>query len=141
MSATYILSNNASNYQKFIIPQADIIAGSYFLTTNLAANEFWLLTFATLRLINSTTPYTGFSRILLRQSGGSNQGIVQTSFLPIPGTIESDYILTFGYNISTGPTIFGAYSSGPRYGIEFDGLYISGDGDFELNFYYQQIFV
>jgi hypothetical protein len=141
MSATYILSNNASNYQNFIIPQADIITGNYFLNTNLAANEFWILTFATLRLINSTTPYTGFTDISLRQSGGSYQGIIETSILPNAGTIESNYILTFAYNVTTGPTLFGAYSSGPRYAIRFNGLYISGDGDFELNFYYQQIFV
>ncbi len=141
MSATYIINNNPDNYQKFIIPQADIIIGSYFLTQNLAANEFWFVTFATLRLINSTLPYTGFTSIELRQTGGANQGIIDTSGFTIPGTIQSNYIYTFAYNTQILPTKFGAETAGPRYVINFSGGPVSGNGDFELNFYYKQYFI
>jgi hypothetical protein len=141
MSATYIINNNPDNYQKFIIPQADIISGSYFLTQNLAANEFWILTFATLQLINSTLPYTGFTFIELRQTGGTNQGIIDTSGLSIPGSIQSNFIYTFAYNTQVLPTKFGAETFGPRYVLSLNGGYVSGNGDFELNFYYKQYFI
>jgi hypothetical protein len=136
----YLINNNPlGNYQKFIVPQADIITGSYFLTQDLSNNKFWFLTFASFRLINSTAPYVGFSHINLRQSGGINQGVIETSIFSTPGAIETDKYYTFAYNQQHSPNKLGSYSEGPRYLIEFDGSYISGNGDIELNFYYNEI--
>ena len=136
----YLINNNPlSNYQKFIIPQADIIAGSYFLTTDLSTNKFWFCTFATFRLINSTLPYTGFQEISLRQTGGNFQGYLDLNSLPTPNTIETDYFYTFAYNTQAPPVEFGNYTTGPRYIFDLNGTYIAGNGDIELHFYYNEI--
>jgi hypothetical protein len=136
----YLINPNPlANYQKFIISQADIISGSTFLTTDLSTNKFWFVTFATFRLINSTTPYTGFQNIYLRQTGGNSQGYLDLNSIAIPNTIESNYFYTFAYNTQSTPTQFGNYTLGPRYIFELDGTYITGNGDIELHFYYNEI--
>jgi hypothetical protein len=136
----YLINPNPlANYQKFIISQADIIAGSTFLTTNLSTNKFWFLTFATFRLINSTTPYTGFTEISLSQTGGNKQGFLDLNSVATPNTIESDIFYTFAYNTQSPPTKFGNYTLGPRYIFALNGAYIAGDGDIELHFYYNEI--
>ena len=139
MSATYIINNNLNNYQKFIIPEVDIIAGGYFLTESLSTNKFWFCTFASFRLINSTIPYTGFQEISIRQTGGNQQGYLDLNSLAIPNTIETDYFYMFAYNTQPTPVEFGNYTSGPRYIFELNGTYIAGNGDIELHFYYNEI--
>jgi hypothetical protein len=136
----YLINPNPlANYKKFIIPQADIIAGSTFLTTDLGANKFWFLTFATFRLINSTVNYQGFTHIVLQQTGGNRQGFIETIQMNTPGEIEPNFFYTFAYNVQHTPNRFGAYTSGPRYQIGFDGTYTAGNGDIELHFYYNEI--
>jgi hypothetical protein len=140
----YLINPNPlANYKKVIIPESDlqsiVIGGSYFITTNLGTNKFWFVTFAAFRLINSTVNYDGFSHITLKQTGGNSQGVLETSSNPTPGEIEPDIFYTFAYNQQHSPNKLGAYSLGPRYAINFDGTYISGNGDLELHFYYNEI--
>ena len=140
----YLINPNPlANYKKVIIPESDlqsiVIGSSYFITTNLGTNKFWFVTFAAFRLINSTVNYDGFAHITLGQSGGNSQGVLETSSNPTPGEIEPDIFYTFAYNQQHSPNKLGAYSRGPRYQISFDGTYISGNGDLELHFYYNEI--
>jgi len=134
-----INSNPLGNYRKFIIPQSDIIAGSSFLTQDLSNNKFWFLTFASFRLINSTVNYDGFSHIILRQTGGNSQGVIETSAMNTPGEIEPDIFYTFAYNQQHSPNKLGAYTAGPRYLLDLQGSYTAGNGDIELHFYYNEI--
>jgi hypothetical protein len=140
----YLINPNPlGNYQKVIIPESDLqsifLFGEYFITQNLGSNKFWFVTFAAFRLINSTVNYDGFSHITLRQSGGNSQGILETSANPTPGEIEPNYFYTFAYNQQHSPNKLGAYTSGPRYAVGFNGSYIAGNGDLELHFYYTEI--
>lgn len=138
-----INSNPLGNYKKVIIPesflQSIVIGDSFFITQDLGSTKFWFLTFATFRLINSTVNYDGFTHIILLQSGGINQGIVETSISPIPGEIIQNSFYTFAYNEQHSPNKLGSFSQGPRYAINFNGTYASGNGDIELHFYYNEI--
>lgn len=134
--------NPLSNYRKFIVPEADIITGSSFLTQDLGSNKFWFLTFATFRLINSTVNYDGFTHIALRQTNGNNQGILETSMFPTPGELEPNYFYCFAYNQQHSPNKLGSYNtSSTRYLIDFQGTYTAGNGDLELHFYYNEIVI
>lgn len=140
----YLINPNPlSNYRKFIVPEADIITTqSYFLTQDLGLNKFWFLTFATFRLINSTINYDGFSHICLRQSGGINQGVLETSILPTSGQIEPNVFYCFAYNQQHSPNKLGSYNTpSTRYVIDFQGTYTAGNGDIELHFYYNEIVI
>jgi hypothetical protein len=142
MSATYIKNENVSNFQKFIIPFADILTGSYFLNSTIPSGQYWFCTFAAFRLINSPSGVLrGFDKFSLRQTGGTNQTIYDNSISSNPGSLVIDEFYTFSYNIQLGPTLYGCYTNGPRYIFEISGAYISGDGDIELYFYYNTISV
>ena len=140
----YLINPNPlANYKKVIIPESDLqsIVGNaaYFITQNLGSNKFWFVTFAAFRLINSTVNYDGFSHITLEQTGGNSQGVLETSANPTPGEIEPNLFYTFAYNQQHSPNKLGAFTSGPRYAVIFDGTYIAGNGDIELHFYYNEI--
>lgn len=140
----FINSNPLSNYKKIIIPESflqNAITGSqYFFTEDLGANKFWFVTFCAFRLINSTVDYDGFSHIELYQTSAISQGIIETAISqPTAGVIMSDRFYTFAYNQQHTPNKLGAYTSGPRYGMEFEGGYVSGNGDIEVHFYYNEI--
>lgn len=140
----YLINPNPlGNYQKVIIPESFlqniVLADSYFINTNLGSDKFWFLTFATFRLINSTVNYDGFSHITLGQSGGLNQGVLETSIAAIPGELDSISFYTFSYNQQHSPNKLGCFTRGPRYQIGFTGTYVSGNGDIELHFYYNEI--
>lgn len=137
----YLINPNPlGNYRKFIIPEADILAGSSILTQDLGTTTLWFLTFATFRLINSTVNYQGFSHIVLRQSGGNNQGVSETSTYPTAGEIQPNFFYLFAYNQQHSPNKLGSYN-GPstRYIIDFNTVPTAGNGDIELHFYYNEI--
>lgn len=138
-----ITSNPLSNFLKIIIPESFLqnvnLNDAYFINSNLPTNQFWFLTFASFRLINSTIPYDGFSHIGLAQSGGNSQGILETSQNPSPGIIDSDLFYCFAYNQQHSPNKLGSFTTGPRYAFTVEGTYISGNGDIELSFYYNII--
>lgn len=135
-----INSNPLANYKRFIIPEADILAGSSFLTQDLGTNKFWFLTFATFRLINSTVNYKGFNHITLRQTGGNDQGVSETSEYPTAGEIEPNYFYCFAYMQQHSPNKLGSYNfASTRYLMDFQGTYTGGNGDIELHFYYNEI--
>ena len=139
----YLINPNPlGNYQKFIVPEADIITGTYFLINPIPANSFYFLTFATFRLINSTINYQGYSHISLRQTGGSAQGVSETSIYPTPGEIEPNVFYNFAYMQQHSPNKLGSFNTAnavTKYEIYFDGTYIDGNGDIELHFYYNEI--
>jgi hypothetical protein len=137
----YLINPNPlSNYKQFVIPFADILIGNYELNSSLAANEYWLCTFASFRLINSTSGVLrGFNDITLGQSGGNTQKIFEMQASDLPGGLTTNSIYTFADSVQLGPTLFGCNSSGPRYLILFNGTYISGDGDIVLDFYYNKV--
>lgn len=140
----YLINNNPlSNYQKVIIPESFLqsisLGDAFFINTDLGTNQFWFLTFAAFRLVNSTINYNGFSHISLAQSGGNNQGILETAQNPSPGIIEPDLFYCFAYNTQHSPSRLGSFTTGPRYAFGVDGSYVSGNGDIELHLYYNII--
>jgi hypothetical protein len=137
----YLIESNAlSNYKQFIIPFADILSGSFELNSNLAPNEYWFCTFASFRLINSPSGVLrGFTIFSLRQSLGANQAIYDNVNSSNPNSLVIDEYYTFTPNIQLSPTTYGCFTKGPKYIMQIQGSYISGDGDIELNFYYNRV--